>query len=145
MRGVIRRRVKTVTDINVTNLVDVLLTLLIIFMLVAPILNDDGIQIELPTTQAAQPIQREERTILIRINQAGRYFMDGKMLTKEEVVDRVKVYKGQNPKNLVLVEGDAKAEYGKVVEVFDFLRLGGISDVGLVTQNLPSETKKATP
>jgi biopolymer transport protein TolR len=138
MRSVQRRRVKTLNEVNITNLVDVIMVLLIIFILIAPLIKE-GIKIEIPETSKSSPLSQEE-SILIRINKEGKFYLDNKRVGEPSLVERVKALKQQYPKNMVLIEADKGLVYGKVVGVMDKLRSAGIEEVGLVTEKLPGGT-----
>jgi biopolymer transport protein TolR len=68
-------------EINVTSLVDVAFTLLVIFIITAPILQG-GIEIAVPQGQV-EALQADESTLIVSLNRDGTIF-----LGKSEVVDR---------------------------------------------------------
>jgi len=140
VRGVIRRRAKTLHDINVTNLVDVVMAVLIIFILITPLLNNDAIRIQLPETRAAETFQPDQHSITVKINEQGRYYVNGTRVEKEGIAKQVKSLRGARADAPVMIEGDTRVAYGKVVEVMDVLREAGVVDVNLVTQDLPGQT-----
>ena len=142
MRGVIRRRAKTLHEINVTNLVDVVMAVLIIFILITPLLNQDAIRIELPETEAADDVKIDEQSIIVKINEVGRYYINGTRVEKEGIAEQVKALRGSRTNAAVMVEGDTRVPYGKVIEVMDVLRVAGVVDVNLITQDLPGQSER---
>ena len=118
-------------EINVTPLVDVMLVLLIIFMVSAPMLKR-GIEIGLPQAVSAEPI--EEQRVTIQVDENGQFFVAGKPVLDELLVNEVKRQGGDRPEVSVFLEGDRAVAYGRVLAAMDALRTAGISRVALVTQ-----------
>lgn len=142
MRGVIRRRVTTLHEVNITNLVDVVMAILIIYILITPILSNSGIEIKLPESESSDPLVREENSLIVRINQEGSYYLEGRQVDKEGILRRAQIQKSRDPGSVVLVEGDTRVAYGKVIELLGHLHAGGINSYGLVTENLPGADEK---
>ena len=118
-------------EINVTPLVDVMLVLLIIFMVSAPMLTR-GIEIGLPQAVSGEPI--EEQRVTIQVDKSGQFFVAGKPVLDELLVNEVKRQGGDRPEVSVFLEGDQAVAYGRVLAAMDALRTAGISRVALVTQ-----------
>jgi biopolymer transport protein TolR len=130
-----RRSAPVLGEINVTPLVDVVLVLLLVFMVTAPMMHR-GVDVSLPV--ADQPDNDPEDRITVSIRADGR------------------VYVGDNPVNLVLLEqtlqgllqgrtgkvaylrADERLRYGKVIEVVDKMKRAGVEQIGFVYE-LPSE------
>jgi biopolymer transport protein TolR len=101
-----------VSDINVTSLVDVMMTLLIIFIIVAPMM-EQGIDITLPTAEPKRIDVAEVLTISVAENE--RVYLEGQRVTLEEL-------------------GERDLKYGKVVEVLDTVRGVGITRLAMATK-----------
>jgi len=119
------------TQINITSLVDVTMMLLIIFILVAPILNQ-GIELQLPeaSSAAAQP----EEGLHISLGPEGEIFFDGKPILPQSLDDELRMRAARNPELPVLLDGDSRLGYGAVLDVLDRARLAGLTRVSLATQ-----------
>jgi len=126
------------TELNVTSLVDVMTTLLIIFILVAPMLKQ-GLPVDLPKTTEAEPIDQTKAAV-VTIQKDGKLFLDGNRFTAEALTTVFEMRVMQNPDLNVLVEADGATAYSTVVEVFNNLRKAGVAKLGLVTE----EEKKGT-
>ncbi|MGQ0722261.1 MAG: ExbD/TolR family protein [Candidatus Eiseniibacteriota bacterium] len=126
-----RTRPNLVTDINVTSLVDVMMLLLIIFILVAPILNQ-GIELKLPeaSTSEAEP----EEGLRISVGPEGEIFFDGKPILPQALDDELRRRASTDPALPVLLEGDQRLAYGSVLDVLDRARLAGLTRVSLATE-----------
>ena len=124
-------------EINVTSLVDVAFTLLIIFMITAPILQG-GVEIEVPRAPAA-PLQASEG-IVITIDREGRLYLDDTPVTAEEFdAAVVQVIRRRDP-DMVYVKGDANVPYGAVLRVIGKLKEAEIEAVSLVAE--PEERRR---
>ena len=125
------RTTTSLSEINVTPLVDVVLVLLIIFMVTAPILQT-GIDINLPETRAVAEvdpagravvsISRDER--LFFRSDAVRYDQLPSLLSREVPDKRRPLY----------VRADKDVKWKTVVAVLDQLRLAGYSNIQVVTR-----------
>jgi biopolymer transport protein TolR len=133
-----RGRRKPMAEINVVPYIDVTLVLLIIFMITAPLLQT-GVDVDLPQAEAKTVDPKEEPPVVVSINAEGRLFVDTGSHTDEEVDDAglsAKVMEAVTgkPGRSVLIRGDQKVEYGRVVTVMAALKQAGIPSVGLMTR-----------
>lgn len=129
-----RFHLQPVASINLTNLVDVCLTLLIIFMITAPMLRS-GVEVELPQVAAAAVPADEGLTITLTARQEI-LIQDQKVLIQAlpQVMQNVLL---QKPGQAVYLKADRSVPYGFVVEVIGKLKEQGIISLGLVTE-IPS-------
>ncbi|MDH4222721.1 MAG: biopolymer transporter ExbD [candidate division Zixibacteria bacterium] len=118
-------------DINVTNLVDVVLVLLIIFMITAPMLQS-GIDINLPKTVATQKDLGEG--IVVTINKERRIFVDDKITSFDKFKQRLGDLKSKKGANAVYLRADETVPYGFVVDVMGKIKDMGITNLGLVIE-----------
>jgi biopolymer transport protein TolR len=131
-------RRRPMAEINVVPYIDVTLVLLIIFMVTAPMLQT-GVDVELPQAEARDMDPNEQLPIVITVRADGSLFLDAgnqadAPLAEEELVRRVPELLAQKPGLPVLIRGDRKVEYGRVVTLMAALKSGGIPSVGLITQ-----------
>ena len=139
-----RRRLNA--EINVVPYIDVMLVLLIIFMVTAPLLTQ-GIDVELPEADAANITQGDE-PITLSVSRTGQLFLNvgedhSAALTDEEVVARASAIAKNKPKEMFLVEGDAKVPYESVARGMSLLQSAGVTKIGFVTSPAGNtETKK---
>lgn len=118
-------------DINMTNLVDVCLVLLIIFILVAPVM-EQGISIQLPKT-SVQKMQMPE-SLTVSIGKNGELFLADRQLTLDELQAKLKVVAENAPETPVIVRADKDIRYERLMEVMDRIRTAGLSKLGMATQ-----------
>jgi len=120
-----------VSDINVTSLVDVMMTLLIIFIIVAPMM-EQGIDITLPTAEPKRIDVAEVLTISVAENE--RVYLEGQRVTMEELDERLANVHAAREDVAVLIKADTDLKYGKVIEVLDTVRGVGITRLAMATK-----------
>ena len=120
-----------VSDINVTSLVDVMMTLLIIFIIVAPML-EQGIDITLPTADPKRIDVAEVLTISVAENE--RVYLEGQRVTLDELGERLANVHAAREDVAVLIKADTDLRYGKVIEVLDTVRGVGITRLAMATK-----------
>jgi biopolymer transport protein TolR len=120
----------TLSDINVTPFVDVVLVLLIIFMISAPMIKA-GMDVQLPKAKASEEINAEN-AVVITIKRNGRISLNGKEVSKENLIKRVK--EEMREKKPLLIEADAKVYYEEVIDILNILKEEGFTEIGLITE-----------
>ncbi len=139
MRG--KRRLSTLADVNVTNLVDVTLVLLIIFILVAPFIRE-GIEVQTPEVTDPKPLQME-RSILIEIDKDANIYLDRQKVVLEDIGPAVFQARQGLPEAPVLIEADGRVAYETPLRVMDQIRQAGVTTISLVTQK--AKASKESP
>jgi biopolymer transport protein ExbD len=119
------------SQINVTNLVDVALTVLIMFILVAPLL-ENGITVDLPKSSSNKIDYRD--TVNITVAKGGTIYLRAEKVGLRELYGRLRPLAVANPKLPVNILADAKVVYQDLVSVLDTVRRAGVVNVGLATE-----------
>lgn len=128
-------------EINVTPLVDVMLVLLIIFMITAPMLHQ-GIEVQLPQTQAADTIQqRVDDPLILSIRTDGLVYVRDTPIHPTQLVERLLPMLESRDDKQVFLKGDRDIRYGQFIEIIDLLYQGGIRHVALVTEQIHKPKK----
>ena len=121
----------SLSEINVTPLVDVMLVLLIVFMVSAPLLQQ-GLDVNLPKADAGSLTHSDQPEVLtIHSNQS--IDLGGSSLPLPQLTERLTTLSMARPNLQVLVQADQSVSYGVVAKVMARLKKAGISRVGLVT------------
>ena len=118
-------------DINLINLVDVAFTLLIIFMITAPILQG-GVEIQVPRAEVA-PLPASD-VIVVSIDREGAIYIDDVPVTFDEFRATITDLWNQKGTPPVYVRGDEAASYGTVLKVIAGLKAAEIDAVGLIAE-----------
>jgi biopolymer transport protein ExbD len=125
---------KAYDDINITPMLDLAYVLLVIFIIMTTA-SVQGIKVNLPKASAA-PSLAKPQTKAITIRDDGQIFLDTYPVTLQELEERLRQQKAVNPNFPVVIKGDAKVSYEKVVDVLDLMGRLDITQLGLVTQRL---------
>ena len=123
---------KTMSDINVTPFVDVMLVLLIIFMVTAPLLTA-GIKVNLPESTSILKNEKND-PVTVTINSKGEIFLQKKKFSSTDLIKKLKALKSENKDLKIYIKGDKKLNYGKVMDLMSFINKSGFKKVALVTK-----------
>ena len=122
----------TLSEINVTPLVDVMLVLLIVFMISAPLMQQ-GIQVDLPKANAPALSEAPEQLVLT-INRSQQIILAEHVIKKGTLFERLEAIAIAKPKIEVVIQADHTISYGTVAQVMAEVKRAGISRVGLLTE-----------
>ena len=124
----------TMSEINVTPMVDVMLVLLIIFMVSAPLLTV-GVPIDLPQTKA-KSLDQDREPLTLSVNPQGQVFLMNSEIPIAELADKLKsVTEARGGfDERIYVRGDKTVVYGTVMQVMGRLSAAGFKRVALVTE-----------
>ncbi len=126
----------SLSEINVTPFVDVMLVLLIIFMLTAPIL-ESGIEVDLPKTKTVKVISQEK--VVVTIDKKQNIYVGNDPvnihLLGAAVIKRQKG-SGNAP---VFIRCDQAAPFGAVAKVMDALKQANVTNLNVVTEPLSTK------
>jgi biopolymer transport protein TolR len=125
-----RKRMKAIADLNITNLVDVVFTLLIIFMITAPMMTQ-GVQVDLPKADAENVEVND--FIQISINGRSEIFIDQERINLVDFKKRFKEVFAGRVKVPVFVNADKKVPYGLVIRVIADVQSAGVVKLGFLT------------
>ncbi len=125
------RTATSLSEINVTPLVDVMLVLLIIFMVTAPILQT-GVDVQLPETRTATELNPSENVVL-SISREGILYYNSDVINISAIAPRLKKDM-KNPKDPIFLRADKDITWKSIVSVIEEVRAAGYSDLKLVTK-----------
>lgn len=134
-----RRRMSTLHDVNITNLVDVALTILIMFLLITPLIQE-GFNVNLPKTKNPETIM-ESDAILVVMRGEDEITVNGLRVAADRVADHVLAAHQSAPEKPVVIKAQDSLEYGKVIGLIDAIRGTGITTVGLETKRLAADER----
>jgi len=140
-----RRRLADVQPgINVTPLVDVVLVLLIIFMVVAPRLEQD-VQVDLPGVFNADPdIESATDPLKVTVTRNDEYYMDGKRYGLDEAIELLSNEHAADPVRRLILRGDEGLLYGQVRELFARAQKVGFPGIALMVGERHRHTEPAS-
>jgi biopolymer transport protein TolR len=126
------------SDINVTPMIDVMLVLLIIFMIVTPLIAA-GFKATLPKGKNLDPRPEGDNEIVLGIDQAGRYFLNGRPLPNGTLEDQLRsTYASRTEDKILYFKADNQLKYGKIQEAVETARRAGVRVMAAITE--PNKT-----
>ena len=130
------RTQSSLSEINITPFVDVVLVLLIIFMLTAPIIQS-GIEVNVPHTQTVREIT--EPRLVLTMDRDQNVFLGSDPVKLAELPSILKA-KAKDPEHHpIYLRCDENVVFGAFAQLMDTVKQSGITNVSIVTQ--PYQTK----
>ena len=133
-----RKRRNLISDINVVPYIDVMLVLLVIFMISAPLMVQ-GVLVNLPEASADPLPVKKSEPLIVSVKNNGSVFLeveslDGQELNLEQLNLNVSKLLDADPSLQVVIRGDGKVEYEKIMTIMAELQSSGAKDIGLITK-----------
>lgn len=133
----------TLSEINVTPFVDVMLVLLVIFMVTAPMMAQ-GIKVDLPEA-AAKELQLDEKQIILTVKADGSIFLDKYKMDLAGLGKKLEaIYKDRRSREIFL-RADKEVRYGYVVKVMAEVKKAGLEKLGMITESPRGPSKTEGP
>lgn len=129
-----REKPRIYDDLNVTPLMDLAWTLLIVFIIMATA-TVQGISVDLPKA-SDKPSLVKPKTRAITLTADGALYLDTARVSLSELERALRQAQASDPTLPVVIKGDADIRYQRVVEVLDLVKRLNITEVGLVTARL---------
>lgn len=124
----------TLSELNITPLLDLAFVLLVIFIITtAPAVND--LNISLPSA-ASRPKEAPSKVNYITVDNAGKIYLNTVEMDEDLLLRTLVEFRKQDPDLNVVVRGDKRIQYQKVVGVLDVLVSANVSKVGLATETV---------
>lgn len=112
-------------EINVTPFVDVALVLLVIFMVTAPMLVREQLNVNLPKTKTGE--KSASKALEIVIDKEGKVTISGQPISMESLEDRVKKELEVDSNVQAVISADTDSKHGDVVTVIDHIKRAGLT------------------
>lgn len=130
----LRRGMVHVPEISMTPLIDTALTLLIIFMITTPMMNNI-IKVELPSSRVDEKEISEQQELIVYIDKDQKMYLNGKEVAENSLLNQLKKLMKKDKDEVVFVKADQAVNYGKVIDLVDMIKVsGGIKYVALATK-----------
>lgn len=122
---------QTFNEINITPLTDIFLVLLIIMMVIAPILDQQGLSLVVPDYVEADKIDKEAKTINVEVTQDNRYIIDNEEVAQDNLMNAIKQQITLKPDGL-LIQASGDSNHESVVRLMDSARNAGVTSISIV-------------
>lgn len=120
----------TFNEINITPLTDIFLVLLIIMMVIAPLLDQQGISLSVPENVEQTKMDKESKILSVMVTKNNKYYINNEEIS----VDKLGTVLSQEMKNYpdgLLIETDGEATHEAVVTLMDKARYAGVKAISL--------------
>lgn len=122
-------------EINIIPLVDVMLVLLIIFMVTTAFTKDTGLQLKLPPAATSRASAQTSDELVIALGPNNRLTLDGAPASERQIAAAMRARVQQNPRTRVVIKGDGRVAYERIVRLMDLARQAGLKSVSLGTRD----------
>ena len=134
------RKLSSITNLDLTPMVDVVFNLLIFFALSLNfVASSGGINVNLPEASSAKPIKTEN--ITINLTKGGKLYYNKEVATKEQIKKNLKAVKDKS--SLIIIRADNEVEHGKVVEAMDLAKVEGFTKLAIAVDQAPDSQEKS--
>lgn len=120
----------TFSEINITPLTDIFLVLLIIMMVIAPLLDQQGLNLTVPENVAEEHVQKDTKILTVNVSADNKYYIDGQEVSAEALSSTIKT-KAKNYPDGLMIQTDGDATHGAVVKVMDSARNSGVTSISV--------------
>lgn len=125
-----RKRGEIFSEINITPLTDIFLVLLIIMMVIAPLLDQQGLKLLVPNEQEVEQV-KETKTLSVEVSENGEYMIDGRLIPANGLIEEIK-QAAQTKKDGLLIKAANDATHGAVVQLMDAARTAGVTSISVI-------------
>ena len=130
MRNSRRKERSTFNEINITPLTDIFLVLLIIMMVIAPLLDQQGLSLMVPSNSQAEA-PKKQKIITVDVNDKSEIFVEGKKVSESTLMFSIKEALIKK-KDGLLIQTAGDATHGAIVKVMDEARNAGVLNISVI-------------
>lgn len=117
-------------EINITPLTDIFLVLLIIMMVIAPMLDQQGLNLAVPEVVNAEQVLKDSKILNVAVTSDNQFVWNGEALEASSLEQFFAEHSKEYPDGL-LIQADDDSEHGAIVKVMDSARNAGITSISL--------------
>ena len=127
-----RGRRLVLPEISLTPLIDMALSLLVIFIITTPMMHN-GIQVNLPHGKSKEVAA--EREVVVTMSADDTIYVNGKLIERDSLVESVRLNLEKLDKKPVFINADEAISYGKVYELIDELKQAGVKYIAMSSRS----------
>ena len=117
-------------EINITPLTDIFLVLLIIMMVIAPMLDQQGLNLAVPEVVNAEQVKQDSKIMNIVVTSDNQFLWGNEPIQSSDLEAFFTKHSKDFPDGL-LIQADDNSEHGAIVRVMDSARNVGITSISL--------------
>ncbi len=124
-------RRQTFNEINITPLTDIFLVLLIIMMVIAPMLDQQGLNLAIPDyIEKTQDTPKDNKILTVTVSADNKYYIDGQEITENDLFNTIKE-KSATLSDGLMIEAEGDSQHGCVVKLMDTARNAGVKSISI--------------
>lgn len=120
----------TFNEINITPLTDIFLVLLIIMMVIAPMLDKQGISLTVPENVEQSQIDKQPQILTVFVTNSDKYFINNEEISSDNL-KQVLTTEMKNYPDGLMIQADGSSSHGAVVKLMDSARAAGVKAISL--------------
>ena len=124
------RERKTFNEINITPLTDIFLVLLIIMMVIAPLLDQQGLNRTVPENVAEEQVKKDTKILTVNVSSNDKYYIDGSEVSADNLENTLKSQVANFPDGM-MIETDGNSTHGAIVKLMDSARNVGVKSISV--------------
>jgi len=128
-----RNSLSTLTELNITPLLDLCFVLLIIFMITTPLM-ENSLELVVPSSSTAKTEVNPSQIQMIEMDRNDSIKLNGEVTSLALLPEQLAALKAQDPQIAVVVRPDRDLAIQKFIGVMDILKQVGIAKVGVMTR-----------
>ena len=128
-----RNNLTTLSEINVTPLLDLAFVLLIIFMITTPLL-ENSMNLVIPSSGASNPPMNSSQVQTISIDRSDAIQFNNQIVDPETLTRQLLALKEANPDVAIVIRPDRELPVQKLISLMDTLQRAQITKVGIATK-----------
>ena len=121
---------ETFNEINITPLTDIFLVLLIIMMVIAPLLDQQGISLTVPENVEQSQIDKDPQILTVVVSQNDKYFIHNEEISPD-MLGTILSQEIKNYPDGLLIQADGDSTHGAVAQLMDKARYAGVKAISL--------------
>ncbi len=118
-------------EINITPLTDIFLVLLIIMMVIAPLLDSQGLNLTVPEIVKEENIQKDTKILNVQVTDDNKYYINDQEVAEQDLESVLKNTSKDKPDGL-LIQSAPNSTHGAVVKLMDNARNSGITSISVM-------------
>ncbi len=131
-----RQNLSTLSEINITPLLDLAFVLLIIFMITTPLL-ESSMNLVIPSSGATNPPIKSGQVQIVSIDRTETIRLNNQVVDRETLAAELAQLKQTNPDVAVVIRPDRELPVQKLIALMDVLKQAQITKVGIATRAEP--------
>lgn len=124
-------RKKTFNEINITPLTDIFLVLLIIMMVIAPILDQQGLSLAVPEFVEQNDTDNDAKILTVVVTSDNKYLINDSQVDEQYLIERIKK-ESEIKKDGLMIEASGQSNHDSVVKLMDSARNAGVKSISIV-------------